>query len=826
MDKQFSRGTKALVAIAALIMLPLPVLANGLGPVRSVDRADHWVELDCQNGKARVSSLGQGMMRVRAADEAGFESFQSFSVIQPESAQQAPETEQDQDKVVIKTKLMKLVVDKKTGTMDLFDKGGSLLVEEPDDGGVFFREGLVGCMKRSPNNESYYGFGEKTGPLDKRGTKMVMWNKDMFHNKTQDPMYQSHPFFMAVRNGRAYGLFFDNTMKSHFDMAATYNDRYMFSAEGGEVDYWVMAGPSPKEVLERYGELVGTMPLPPLWGIGYHQCRWSYKDEDKVREIRDGFIEHDIPLDAIYLDIHYMKGYRVFTFNKERFPDPEGLFSELEEDGIMTVVIVDPGVKIDPEYGPYKQGLENGYFVLDTEGKPFKARVWPGDVHFPDFYRKEARDWWGDKHEFYTEKGVAGIWNDMNEPAGWMRDIRVADYMVPVQPEVNWLDMRHGQPPDLVPHARIHNVYALLEAKGTYAGLKDSMPDKRVFLITRAGFPGIQRYALIWTGDNFSTWTSLQTSVPMLLNMGMSGLAFVGADVGGFAGGPGNKLFARWIELGVFYPFCRNHTSANMPWQEPWRFGDKVTDISREVINLRYELMPYTYTLFETSHQKNWPIMRAMVFEFPADENVKNMYDQFMWGPSLLVAPVLKKREQEKTVYFPQGEWYEFETGKSYQGPGEQEVDAPLEKIPVFARQGAIIPMAPVMRHTKAKPWDPLTMAIYPGAGKSSFTLYEDDGESLAYKRGEYARTRISCAPSGEGVDIKVHKTEGEFEPVRKSLVLKVHSLDPQAKVKSFSLAGEELAKPPSRYDGSKKAWVIELPWDGSGRAVRIVNSR
>ncbi|MFO8058603.1 MAG: glycoside hydrolase family 31 protein [bacterium] len=793
---------------------------HGLGSFEKTISNEGFLELVFSSGKMRVSERG-GMLHIKATDDR-FSSFESFSVVSGQEPESAPEFSEKPEHIEVETGKLRAVIDKSDGTMEVLDLDGNLIVSEPAGGGAYFEGDTVGCTKRMPADEHYYGFGEKTGSLDKRGERMVMWNKDAMYNDEGDPLYQSHPFYMALQDGRAYGLFFDNTFRSVFDVGFSRPGALSFSAESGELDYWIVPGPTPADVLSGYGDLVGTMPLPPLWGLGHHQCRWSYKTAERVREIRDGYQRHDIPLDAVYLDIHYMRDYRVFTFDKERFPDPEGLIEELRQDGVKTVVIVDPGIKIDEGYKPYEEGIEDGYFVLNPDGEPFTARVWPGAVHFPDFYQKEARDWWADWHSFYTDKGVAGIWNDMNEPAGWAKDIPLLGYRIPMGTP-QWRRMRHGGPDELVPHARIHNVYANLENQATWEGLIKERPNERPFIISRAGFPGIQRTSLIWTGDNFSTWSSMRVSVPMQLNMGLSGLAFVGSDVGGFGGWPTPNLYARWIELGVFYPFDRIHTSNSMPDQEPWEFGDKVTDISRKMIKLRYRLLPYTYTVFEESHRKNAPVMRAMVYEFPADEAVSDMSDQFMWGKWLLVAPVLEGLARSKEVYFPEGGWYDFFTGKKYEGPATVEVDAPLGKLPLFAREGAIIPLAPEMNHVTEKPWEPLTVLVFPGEEASSFTLYEDDKESMDYKEGEWSRTTFECLPLDNGWKVRINAPEGTFDPDRKRIKVVIHGVSRTADTYIEIPCGKESVQPEGSYDAERGAWVFELPAAKcDGHAIRI----
>jgi len=794
-----------------------------LGEIKSLQKTETAVLLECGNGKMSVSARPGGLFHVRATDDENFDPFPSFALKEPDGEDYAPEVKETEESIVLQNGEIKLKIERESGRVEVLQNGKALL-SEPSGGGIFFNGDTVGCVKAMPRDEHYYGFGEKTGPLDKRGERLVMWNTDVGYDLNTDPIYQSHPFFMALRQGQAYGLFFDNTFRSVFDMGHKRSGLYSFEANGGDLDYWIIPGPSPEEVLSGYGDLVGTMPLPPLWGIGYHQCRYSYKNAEAVREIRDGFLKHDIPVDAIYLDIHYMDGYRVFTFDKDRFPDPAGLISELAEDGIKTVAIVDPGIKIDKDYEAYRQGMENGYFVKDRKGGLFTAHVWPGEVHFPDFLQPKAREWWGNLHEFYINRGVDGIWNDMNEPAGWGESIRLGKSFSIKWGEVDWLRMRHGKSPDLVPHSRIHNIYALLEAEGTWQGLRKLQPSLRPFIISRAGFPGIQRRALVWTGDNTSKWDHLALSIPMQLNMGVSGIAFNGTDVGGFNGYPSKEMFARWIQAGAFYPFFRNHTGNNMPDQEPWEFGDEITAVARQAIKFRYGLLPYTYTLFEESSRTNHPIMRPMFFEFPKDPAVIEIDDQFMWGEWLLVAPVLEKGKVTRSLYLPEGQWYDFYTGEKMKGPAEIRVPAPLDRIPLFVKAGGIIPTTKGEKQEEAS-WDPLTVKVYPGKNESSFVLYEDDGKTMDYKKGDFVRTEFKCKKTDDGAEISVNKLHKGFDTARENLEFQVFGLSDSASIK-LTTEGKTIPCPAASYDRDKQCWLVRVPSCKKDTVIKIREKR
>lgn len=517
------------------------------------------------------------------------------------------------------------------------------------------------------------------------------------------------------------------------------------------------------------------MPLVPLWALGVQQCRYSYYPESVVEEVVRQYRERDLPLDVIYLDIHYMNGYRVFTFNTSRFPDPKGLMERLSKQGVKTVVIVDPGVKYQPpsegappigspkpelqpqdqRYYVFDQGLAGNYFQHRKSGQLFIPRVWPGDSVFVDFSLPAARRWWGDLHRAYIDNGVAGIWNDMNEPA-------------------DFVDQTGGKQRDVVSydegenstHAKNRNVFALLMARSTYEGLARLQPDRRPFVITRAAYAGIQRYSTMWTGDTNSTWESLALNVPMFTTLGLSGEPFVGSDVGGFIGRANGELLVRSYQIGFLAPFFRNHHAVDGYDQEPWRFGKFYEDIIRKYLKLRYQLLPFLYTTLEEAHRTGVPLFRPLLLNYQDDPNTYNLDDEFMVGDDLLVAPIVKPDITSRLVYFPKGIWYDFWTNKKYTGGTMIRVDAPLETVPMFVRGGAIIPMGPEMKYAGEKPVDPITFAIYPNEeGSASTTLYEDDGLSPAYLRGIFRRTKISARRLDNSYIASVAAPEGDYKP-------------------------------------------------------------
>ncbi|MHC0036976.1 glycoside hydrolase family 31 protein [Pseudoneobacillus sp. C159] len=666
-------------------------------------------------------------------------------------------------------------------TISIFDHDGKLLVKDTGIGMGFNTKKEVICYKELDKNDHFYGFGEKTGFLDKRGEKLTMWNTDVYapHNPEIDALYQSIPFFMTLRNGVAHGIYFDNTNKTVFDMKSS-NESYSFAGDGGQLDYYVFAGPTPKQVIEQYTDLMGRMPLPPKWALGYHQSRYSYESEQEVRELANLFLKKEIPLDAIYLDIHYMDGYRVFTFNREKFPNPAGLINDLKETGIHVVPIVDPGVKSDPEYDIYREGINRNRFCKYLEGNLYFGDVWPGKSVFPDFSNSDVRKWWGENHQFYTDLGIEGIWNDMNEPAVF-NESKTMD-----------LEVMHENDGDPKTHRELHNVYGLLMGESTYTGMKAQLNGKRPFLLTRAGFAGVQRYSAVWTGDNRSFWEHLQMSLPMCMNLGMSGVPFCGPDVGGFAHDTTGQLLTRWTQVGMFTPFFRNHSVLESIRQEPWSFGEEYEKIIKKYIEQRYVWLPYLYTLFKEASVNGVPVMRPLVLEFPADRNTFNLYDQFMIGNDVIVAPILTPDTNHRVVYLPAGKWVNYWTDERLDGGKHHLVQADLEVLPIFVKSGAIIPHGTVKQSTEIKETE-LIVHLYPVKNSHSmFTYYEDDGKTFAYQNGAYYTCQFAMNHDGKNLDISIKVEHDEYKPDWKKATFIIHGLETGMEMKVNGLEVSE----------------------------------
>jgi len=636
------------------------------------------------------------------------------------------EREETETAMFLHTRTLTVRVDLSPVRVTFLDrKTGAVRLAEPENGMLFAASGEVACRKTAEPYDHFYGFGEKAGFLDKRGERLVMWNTDVYapHNPETDPLYVSIPYFMTLRGGQAHGIFFDNTYRTVFDLKR--DSEIWFQADGGALNYYFLAGPGPKDVLRQYTDLTGRTPLPPKWALGYHQSRYSYETEHEVLELVETFRDKGIPLDAVYLDIHYMDGYRVFTVDRDRFPNFEGMVRTLREKGVRVVTIIDPGVKADPEYAVYVDGVRNRMFCCDVEGNVYHGPVWPGKSAFPDFTSGRVRKWWGDQHRMLTASGVAGIWNDMNEPSVF-NESKTMD-----------LETMHDNDGRPGTHRELHNVYGLYMARATYEGLLEQLEGNRPFVLTRSGYAGIQKYAAVWTGDNRSFWEHLQMMIPMCLNLGLSGVPFTGADVGGFAHDTQPDLLVRWTQAAAFTPFFRNHSEIKCARQEPWVFGPRCEELVREAIRLRYRWLPQLYLLMEEAASTGIPPMRPLMLEFPEDPVTYKLADQFMLGPNVIVAPILRPDTTHRAVYLPAGEWVDYWTGERWEGARHILVQVPMERIPVFVRAGSAL-LEENVRASTAEPADELILHLYVKEGAFHYRIYDDDGETFNYSKGCY----------------------------------------------------------------------------------------
>ncbi|HWI66593.1 MAG TPA: TIM-barrel domain-containing protein [Symbiobacteriaceae bacterium] len=724
--------------------------------------AENRLSIQTPAGTLTLIPLADDLIRFRIEAAGGKLVLPTGGIVKEEWAAPAGATVTEGDgRLVLASGRMRVEIELAPVRLHWYD--GDRLIAVDDEIGI--APDRVVLRRQMPEDEHYYGFGQKIGFLDRRGKKMEMWTTDdPLHTPTTEPLYQSIPFFMALRNGQAHGFFVDTVARSYFDMGSLDPaNTYTVEVLSPLFDAYIFAGPSMKAIIGRYTELTGRMELPPMWSLGFHQCRWSYYPEARIRELAATFREKQIPCDVLWLDIDYMDGYRVFTWDRERFPDPTVMTADLEAQGFKTVVIVDPGVKVDEEYAVYQEGVANGYFIKNPDGTVHEGCVWPGTTAYPDFLKESARRWWGDRHqEAYFDKGIAGIWNDMNEPSSFVQN-NDGERTLPH-------DTLQGDDGRQVKHADVHNAYGLRMNQATYEAWKRLRPARRPFILTRSGAQGVQRYAAVWMGDNHSWWEHVTMHMTTCTGMGLSGVPFVGCDVGGFSANPNGELVARWVQLGAFTPFFRMHSAAGTRDQEPWSFGPQVEEICRTYINLRYRLLPFFYTLFEEAHRTGQPILRPLVLEHQDDLETYGLSDEVLVGRDVLVAPITQPGVKARAVYLPEGVWHDFWTGKRYEGKQYVLAAAPLEQLPLFVRAGAVLPMGPEMPHTGAVPMETLTLHIFPGEGE--FTLYEDAGEGYDYLAGQSSRTRITV----RGNRVEVAKPEGGFTPAWKRVEILLHT--------------------------------------------------
>ncbi|WP_111707522.1 glycoside hydrolase family 31 protein [Lutibacter citreus] len=697
------------------------------------------------------------------------------------------EIEEDDDNYIITTSklicniskldMRKSIYDVKDNTLILEDEIGFHWEESYAIGGDIVKMSLV-----SQQAENYYGLGDKPVDNNLKGRRFQNWVTDSFaYARGTDPIYKAIPFYTAIHHGKSYGIFFDNTFKTFFDFCQERRNITSFWAEGGEMNFYFIYGPEMTEVVSNYTDLTGRpQNIPPLWALGFHQCKWSYYPESNVKEITTKFRELKIPCDAIYLDIDYMEGFRCFTWNKKYFPDPKRMVKELADDGFKTIAIIDPGIKIDNDYDVFKEGLEKDYFCKRADGPYMKGKVWPGECYFPDYTKPEVREWWSNLFkELIEDIGVNGVWNDMNEPA-------VMDVPGKSFPD----DVRHDYDGNPCSHRKAHNIYGMQMARATYHGLKKFSYPKRPFVITRSAYSGTQRYTSTWTGDNVATWDHLAIANQQAQRMSMSGFSFAGSDIGGFAEQPTGELFARWIQLGVFHPFCRVHSSGDHGDQEPWVFGKTITDIVRKFIEIRYQLLPYLYTSFWRYTNEGIPILKSLVLFDQKDPHTHNRNDEFIFGEKILICPIIEPNSKGRRMYIPHGKWYNFWDNSTVFGGEEVWVDADLDSMPIFVKEGAIIPKYPIQQYVGEKEIDELVLDLYFKEGKETSEVYEDAHDGFDYKKGRYSLRNFTQVGKEDSLTIQQFKS-GKYITGYNNIKINIHGLP--FKIKSIEVDNEKI---------------------------------
>ena len=740
-----------------------------------------------QNGVIlEITVMRDSAIRFRYATEYVFEPDFSYAISDDVSlGYNELDVTEEPPEYVITTGKIKIYIKKANLKIQITDLEDNIINE--DELGFHWEESydyggnIVKMSKVTQSAESYYGMGDKASHTNLKGKRVNNWATDSYaYGKDQEPLYKSIPFYVGLNKDIAYGIFFDNSFRTHFDFAHERRNTTSFWADGGEMNYYFFYGPKMSQVVEAYTSLTGVPELPPLWALGFHQSKWSYYPEKNVKDIAGKFRELQIPCDAIYLDIDYMEGFRCFTWDNQRFPNPKKMVEELQQDGFKTVTMIDPGIKIDRDYWVYQQAMDNGFFCRRADGPHFKGKVWPGECKFPDFTNPEVREWWSGLYkEMIADIGVHGVWNDMNEPA-----------VMEVPSKTANLDVRHDYDGHPCSHRKAHNVYGMQMIRATFDGIKKFTFPQRPFVLTRAGYSGTQRYCATWTGDNVATWEHLWIANVQMQRMCMSGYSFVGSDIGGFAEQPNGELFARWVQLGVFHPFCRVHSSGDHGEQEPWSFGTEVTDIVRKFIELRYELLPYLYTMFYKYIKEGLPMLQSLVFYDQEDTQTHFRTDEFLFGEQILVCPVQEPNSQGRRMYIPKGKWYNYWTDEVVEGGDEKWVSAGIDKIPLFIKAGAMIPKYPVQQYVGEKDIDQLKVDVYFAEGIETSTVYEDQQDGYDYKKGRYSLRNFRLKGKVDGMSIQQFK-DGTY--ITEYDTIKFHFHGVPFKIKTIQIDNEKV---------------------------------
>lgn len=723
-----------------------------------------------------VKLLSDKIVRFRYAPERKFQRDFSYAVV--EGLQPKPvnlSVYEDRLKFDIMTEHLVIQIYRKNLKVTILDRQYNVINE--DELGFHWQHyikkgGKINyCSKKIQDTESFFGLGDKPTELNLRGKRFENYGADTYgFKKDEDPLYKNIPFYLGLHNNIGYGIFFDNTFRTIFDFGKEQFDVCSFWARGGEMNYYFIYGPELISVTEQYSWLTGTPEMPPMWALGYHQCKWSYFPEKQVREIANEFRTRGIPCDVIYLDIDYMEGFRCFTWNKKGFQKPAKLLGDLKEKGFKTVVIIDPGIKVDPDYWVYKEGVENDYFCKRADGEYMEGDVWPGTCNFPDYTNADVRRWWSGLFEEMIRHGVKGVWNDMNEPAV---------FEIGTFPE----DVRHDFDGDPCSHRKAHNIYGMQMARATYEGVKKFSYPNRPFVITRSCYAGTQRFSSVWTGDNMATWEHLWIANMQVQRLNMSGISFAGSDIGGFIGNPDGELYVRWLQAGVFHPFCRTHYAGNDPGaapHEPWAFGAKFEFIAKKYILLRYQLLPYIYTTFWQHSMYGTPMIRPFVMEDQADEEALNHTDQFMFGDKIMVCPVSLPGAETRLVYLPKGKWYNFWNDEHETGGKEFVSNAPLDKMPLFIKEGSVIPNYPKMQYVGEFDVEELTLHVYFTKSVQVSYIYEDAGDYYGYRNGQFNVKKFVVQHRRNVLKI-FQTTSGNFEPTYKHYKIVFHGLPSHA---------------------------------------------
>lgn len=850
------------------------VRCSRLGSITRVMNLPDGIEVHSGDAIMRVEALRDDVLRVRVTPDGRMPEDASWAVLPTAKAHPVTTVAfEDRTTVGFETHSLRVMIDRAETRLVVLDTAGNVVSEDAPDRPAMFngprdlQGGEFRVWKSMPADAHFFGLGDKTGPLDRRNQAFANWNTDAYlFQESTDPLYKTIPFFLAESRGRYYGIFLDNTWRTTFDFGKELRDAYSFGSDGGPLDYYILYGPTPKQVIESYGWLTGLPPLPPLWSFGFQQSRYSYTPQSQLRAVAERLRKDRIPSDALWLDIGFQDRNRPFTWDPVGYRDMPKLIADMAAEHFHTVVITDLHVADAPNQGyqPYDTGLAGDHFVKKPDGSVYVGESWPGKVVFPDFTQQSAREWWGTNFKTFVDMGVAGFWNDMNEPS-------IRNEPTKTMP----LDTVHriegtGFAARLASHREVHNVFGAQNARATYEGVLKLQPNERPYVMTRATYAGGQRYAVTWTGDNSSTWNHLRLTTSMLENLGLSGFAFAGADVGAHIGSPQPDLLTKWLEIASFQPIDRDHSAKNSNPQEVWVNGPHDEDVARRFIELRYRLLPYIYTLAEETSRTGLPMLRPLFLDFPNAAPDGHPIDldargEFLWGDDLLIAlPTLLETANKYAPVLPGDTWYDLWTGlkierraslaklaaETTEFNASTEADAratsvvdptvdavtrqrqrapdiagvrltaTTDDLPVYVRGGAIIPMQPLVEYVEEVPKGPLELRVYPGADAGSEcrgSIYQDDGNSFNYQHGDSLREAFSCSRTTDGVVVTLGPVEGSFAPWWKQVEVVLFDVATPKAVATFD--GRQIE---TRFDAATQSLRVVVPQQAQGGEVRF----
>lgn len=729
-----------------------------VGNIKSVKIDAQNVNIVADAAFIQAMVYSPSIIRIRMDKQILKKDFSYAVVLEPQQTKVS--IIQNDKEIIIVTDSLKAIFQKKPYSVTFYNNDGAIISEDEKGLTTSWVGEEVTTYKKMQEGERFVGLGEKVGDLDRKGSGYSNWNTDAYgYDLWRDPIYTTIPFYIGIHHNMNYGIFMDNTFQSDFNFGASNNRFSSFAARGGEMNYYFIYHKTVADIIKSYTALTGRMKMPPLWSLGYQQNRYSYYPDTEVLRIAQTLREKKIPADGITLDIHYMDKYQLFTWDKERFPNPKAMTDKLKAMSFTTTVIVDPGIKVVPGAPAFDRGIKADAFIKYVDGKNYTGQVWPGWCHFTDYSSEAGRKYWRNESKFFTDNGISGIWNDMNEIATWGQKM-----------PSNVLFNFEGRKAS---HLEAHNVYGSLMARTSYEGFR-AHSSERPFVLTRAGYAGLQRFSALWTGDNRAEDSHMMLGVRLINSLGLSGVSFTGMDVGGFTGNGTPALFNRWIQLGAFIPYFRNHTGNNAKSAEPWTFGEDITDVARNYISLRYKLMPYIYSSFYESTQTGLPVNRSLAIDNTFDNTIYNtaFQNQFLFGQSIMVTPVESGKDFMK-IYFPKGNWYNLYNDEMNEGSKEKLIELTTAKLPAYVKESSIIPMQSLVQSTAIAPTDTLLVHIYKGNTANSFTYYEDDGKTFDYEKGMFYKRNILYNPLSK--QIVFEKVEGQMVSKFKNIAIVLH---------------------------------------------------